>query len=135
MKLNKQTLTTLRYQIDAALKAVLADKNLEGSIGTITYDSERNTASMRVNLKPLPGTTEALDIERHDWIRSCSLYGLKPEDYKAVVVINNESFTVEGFRTKARKNHVSVRRVRDAKMFTTSHQIVMRKLGRHVDVT
>lgn len=134
--ITKANITAMRPKLTDAMNAVLRGFDLRGAIGTITYDPTGGTASMRLSVSTLRTPEQAIDVERQDWTRHCALYGFEPDDFHGKVKLLHDGkpsdFTLMGFKHKARKNNVRIKRTSDGKEFVANADTLLRRLGRSV---
>ena len=128
--LDKPALRVLREKIEAALAPVAAELDLTFRMGGIRYTTENCTVKIEVATKGEGG--EAKDKYAVAFTREAKWFDLDPADLGKVVHAYGDTFTIVGLNTRARKNPVIIRRVKDGKTFKGRVADINRALGRKV---
>lgn len=125
--ITKDTLIKMSKDIDAALAAVGTKYNVTIRAGNSTYDPEAGTATCKLEVVALAADGTVRDMDAEAFRREASLLGLRPDDLGKPIRLSGKTFTVSGYRPKARKNPITIKDA-DGKVFVTSIDTVRRQL-------
>lgn len=125
MKLNnRKDLQTLRETINSQLKQI--DPNLKFDIGSISYQNDGSFATMKLKVLAVQENGVIVTPERKSLDQMVS-YGLTPfnkENVDKPFNVGGRTFTVVGYKTKARKNPYIVEEVSTGKRFVMPESTV-----------
>jgi hypothetical protein len=119
---DKQNLKALRADIDAAFAAIRQKHGVSISIGNISYSPEKATSRVTIvavgdpNLANDPRAAAAVKMQSDFKLYAMS-YGLKPEQYGAVVKHGRDSYKLVGFSPRSTRFPILASRLSDGKVF------------------
>ena len=97
--LTKKEFAAFRQETEQALKALTEKYNVNIKAGNISYTNTNFSLKLEVSKKDIGGKSfEQVEFEKY-----CVLYGFKPEDYKKKFNMNGKTFTLTGFKPRAKK--------------------------------
>lgn len=97
--LTKKEFAAFRQETEQALQAIAEKYNVNIKAGNISYTNTNFNLKLEVTKKDIGGKSfEQVEFEKY-----CFLYGLKPEDYKKQFTLDGKTFTLTGFKPRARK--------------------------------
>jgi hypothetical protein len=119
--LNDRTnLRALRVGIDEGLAAFAKEHGLVIKAGNISYERDGTKATVKLTVEAPNESGVFVPQEEKDFEKYAFAYGLKAEQLHSIIDVHGEKYEVVGLRSKARKNPVSVKRVRDGKRFAVA---------------
>jgi hypothetical protein len=103
--LSKQEFASFRKETEQALQELAKKYNVNIEAAGIKYTSNSFDMTLKMTKKEVNGKSfEQAEFEKH-----CILYGFKPEDYNKSFVMNGKTYTLCGFKLKARTMPVLAR--------------------------
>lgn len=126
--ITSDTLKHLRMEIDAALADTAKRHNVTLKAGNASYNREGTEATFKLEVVALGEGGTPRDIPAELFISNAHMVGLKAEYLGKPVNIQGRTFTITGFKPKARKNCITVKDA-DGKTFVTDAATVKRQLA------
>lgn len=115
MQIDKNLLTALRADINAALAAVGEKHNVQLLTGNARYSSDNATFKLEVNT--IGDSGEAVSKEL------AALRAFYPDIENKQVTLRGEQFTVVGYKTRARKNSFQIKNAAGTVYVTTASAV------------
>lgn len=109
MKLTKDTIKSMRTEINAALGGVANKFCVTLTAERATFDPREGTGTFKLEIVALGDDGTARDVDAEEFIRCAHMVGLEPDDLGKQVVIQRKRFTISGFNPKAHKNSIMLR--------------------------
>jgi hypothetical protein len=118
---DKKNLNTLRADFDQAIAEVAKKHGIVIRLGNIRYDSVKATSKVEFAVTTAPdGTTTANSQEAlraADFSRYAASFGLKPDQYGAIIKHGRESYKLVGFSPRSTRFPILATRLSDGKTF------------------
>ena len=124
MEITKEMLRSLREDVNEALAPVAKKYGITLTMGRTSYLDQSFTSKLEGQV--LGGQSRA-EVEYETYQ---SLYGLP--NLNESIMIEGEEFITTGFKNRAKKNKVMVKRLRDNKGFVCSTDVVVAGRDRHL---
>ena len=109
MEFNRRDFEAFREDTKNALREVEKKYGLTMELGNIGYSD----MEFKFSVTALKIGEQDIDSDQARFNYDCKAFGLKPEDYKAIVVINGKTFELIGFNPNGRKNVCKIRSIYD----------------------
>jgi hypothetical protein len=119
---DKQNLKTLRADIDAAFAAIRQKHGVSISIGNISYSPEKATSRVTIvavgdpNLASDPRAAAAVKMQS-DFKLYASSFGLKAEQYGAIIKHGRDSYKLVGFAPRSPRFPILATNLTNGKTF------------------
>jgi len=127
---DKNNLTTLRNDFDAAIRQVATKHGITIRMKTIRFDAVK--ASSTVEFIATGGADTNADpqaaqlaIYKADFQRYASVFGLKPEQWGATIKSGAESYKLVGLKPKAPKRPVLAQSLRDGRIYILTESAIV----------
>lgn len=108
MRFDNNSIDNFRKDFDEAVKNLEVKYGVKIELGHITYDYCSFTSKLKVQDNSL-GDEAAFR-------RYCSGYGLQPDDYKRVVVLDGKEYEILGFDLNGKKYPIKTRKLSNDKI-------------------
>ena len=125
--INKDLLKNLREDINTALIETANKYNVTLRAGNASYNPSLGTATFKLEVLTLSADGEKRDMPAELFLQHADFLGLKKEYLYKEISISGQTFTVAGYKPKARKNCILI--TRNGKTFVTDVQTVKNKLA------
>ena len=123
MQFDKQSLRSLRPQIEAALKSIEKELKVKFSLGSCRFTSENATFKLEVATVSKGG--KVASVEATAFKEFASLYNLKPSDLgRSFTSFSGQSFTIIGLNTRKSKYPIIAKDNRDRRFKFSSESVV-----------
>jgi hypothetical protein len=122
MKIDLQLIKAARPQIEAALKEIGENLNINISLGASSREPDGSSGSFKIKMNEI--REDGVSPEEINFRKVCSLYDLQPEDYGKEITIKGDLFTLAGLNTRAPKNPVNIKRVSDGGNFKAGEGVL-----------
>lgn len=124
--LNKDSLTIIRDEMNAALKSIGEKHSLSFSVGKCKFSEQLAMFTVEVVVPNEDG--KILTKSASDFITFAKCYGLKPEHLGKSFVSGNKTFTIKGLNTRSSKRPIIVSST-DGKEYIFTSETVVKLLG------
>lgn len=128
-KINGALLKEAREKINEALAPLGKELGVTLKAGNASYSGDGISGHFKLAITTLSEGGEMRDMEAEDFLKYCDSLSFKKEDLGREFKMNgSERFTIKGYRRKARKNNLSITRVRDGKHFVVAASRILAHL-------
>lgn len=124
-QLDKQSLTRIRDQINAALEMVADDLGLNITVGSCRYTAKN--ATLKVEIATLSDDGSIQNKEREDFKIWAPSYGLSSGDLGKTFESNGNTYEVCGLKRRSRKYPILAKRA-DGRMFKFAARYVKERI-------
>lgn len=127
MPITKELLGTINVEIEAALVAVGKNNSVDIKLGGCRYDN--NVATFKLELKALNSDGTAVNVERIDYERYATAFGLdKAWLDEPYTVEDGSEMRIVGLRKRARSRPVIIEKVETGVRFIAAAEVVKRHM-------
>jgi hypothetical protein len=128
---NSKNIDTIRAAIDAKLQEVSQEYGIALTIGGMRYSASEITTRLTVksigsDIKEGESIQEASD--RAEFDRYAQSFGLKPEYFGQVVIVNGKRFRIVGIKPRSSKFPILVQEVGSDKVFKLKVSSIIEQL-------
>jgi DNA replicative helicase MCM subunit Mcm2 (Cdc46/Mcm family) len=128
--IDQSLLKNLRNEMNIALADVATRHGVTLRAGTASYDPVAGTANFKLEVVALGEDGAQRDMPAELFLQNAEFIGLKAEHLGKIVTIQGRTFTVAGYKPKARKNCIVIKDTDSGKSFVTSADVVKRQLSK-----
>lgn len=126
---NRTTLSQLRADMNAALKAVAEKHGVLLSVGSCTYARDGSEASFKLQAVVKKEGVETMKDASNAklvtaWKEYASMFGLKQEWLDKSFVVNGKTYMIQGLNTRKHKYPVVTKCLQDSKQYIFSTEDV-----------
>jgi hypothetical protein len=129
-KFDKQNLSALRQEINAALKSVAEKYGINVNCGNARFMA--STATFKLELATIGENGAATSPHAESFKAIGKLYGFESSDLGRSFLSNGSEFVITGLNTKCARFPVCASRVPDGRGFKFPTDAILAKLGRKV---
>lgn len=124
LKFTKQEFIELRDDINTVLQPVAEKYALRMTAGNISYSEDRFSVKIEC------ARTDAGDLEKKEFDKNCTLFGLSPDDYRREFIINADKHILVGLSLGSPKYPFICLNLKTNKKCKITEEAVKRALGK-----
>lgn len=126
--IDQDLLKNLRADMNAALVSVAENYKVTLRVGAASYDPTAGIANYKLEVVALGEGGTQRDMPAELFLRHAEIIGLKAEHLGEIITVQGRTFSVAGFKPKARKNCVLIKDTVNGEVFVTTAETVQRQL-------
>ena len=128
-KLDSKTVNRIEKQINERLAELSEELGINIIVSGGSFSKVEATLKLKIQV-PNPDSPEVFTKESEDFKNYAHLLGMEPSDLgKTFKKFGGETYTIEGYRTRARKNPILVKQTLTGKMYVFSIEAVKHHLA------